>query len=181
MRASDASWASVATPIAFLVGAGVLTRFITDRPEVAESMARGIAGPTAWPTAMLYGAMVFALAWTVQRVATVLRAREQQGAGIEVVPPLKPVGMQVWLGILLVLGYGFSLPILGFALATAAYIVLWLLLGGVRSPLQIVLLGVVGTIVLLYLFVKLALMPLDRGAGPIGEFTVVLYRLLHVF
>ena len=164
-----------------MVGAGVLTRFITDRPEMAESMARGIAGPTTWPTVMLYGAMIFALAWTFQRVATVLRARERQGAGVDMVPPPAPVKMQVWLGIVLVLGYGFSLPILGFALATVCYLILLFLLGGIRSPIQIVLLGVGGTVLLLYLFVKLALMPLDHGVGPIGEFTVALYRLLHIF
>jgi len=87
----------------------------------------------------------------------------------------------VWLGIVLVLAYGFSLPVLGFAFATLLYIALWLLLGGIRSPLQIVLTTLIGTTVFLYVFVKLALMPLDRGVGPIGEFSVALYRLLGIY
>lgn len=39
----------------------------------------------------------------------------------------------------------------------------------------------IGSVALLYLFVKLALMPLDRGVGAIGEFTVQLYRWLGIY
>jgi putative tricarboxylic transport membrane protein len=169
----------VATPLAFAVGAALLTRFVTDRPEQAEAMARGIAGPTTWPTVMLYGVVLLSLAWAVQRVALVLRRREDGAAAAS--PPTVAGGVQVWLGIVLVLAYGFSLPVLGFAFATLLYIALWLLLGGIRSPLQVGLTTLVGTTVFLYVFVKLALMPLDRGAGWIGELSVALYRLLRIY
>lgn len=175
---SRPSWRPVAAPLAFLVGAGVLTRFITDQPDAAAAMARGIAGPTTWPSVMLYGVMLFSLAWSVQQVSRVLRQRERSG---DEAPNAVAGGAQVWLGIGLVLAYGFSLPLLGFALATLIYLVLWLWLGGQRSPWRISLLGVVGTTCLLYLFVKLALMPLDRGVGWIGELTVALYRLLRIY
>lgn len=142
-------------------------------------MTRGIASPTVWPSVMLYGVMLFSLAWIVQKIAHVLRARE---GSVDIVKPAPTAGtVRVWLGIVLVLAYGFALPPLGFALATLLYIVLWLRLGGVRSPWQISLLGVLGTTGLLYLFVKLALMPLDRGAGWIGDLTVALYRWLHIY
>ncbi len=178
MSAPAASWRPVAAPLAFAVAAAVLTRFVTDRPEEAAAMARGIAGPTTWPTIMLYCVMLFALAWAVQRVALVLRRREQPaGAAMPVVAG----GPRVWLGIALVLAYGFSLPTLGFALATFIYILLWLPLGGIRAPLQIALTSIIGTVMFLYVFIKLALMPLDRGAGPIGEFSVALYRLLGIY
>lgn len=176
--ASRPSWQPVAAPLAFFVGAGVLTRFITDQPDVAAGMARGIAGPTTWPSVMLYGVMLLSLAWTVQQVSRVLRQREQSR---EDAPNAVAGGARVWLGIALVLAYGFSLPLLGFALATLVYIVLWLWLGGQRSLWKISLLGVLGTTCLLYLFVKLALMPLDRGVGWIGELTVALYRLLRIY
>ncbi|MEO5695704.1 MAG: tripartite tricarboxylate transporter TctB family protein [Burkholderiaceae bacterium] len=178
--AGNSSWRPLAAPLAFLAAAGVLTRFITDRPEEAAAMARGIAGPTTWPTVMLYATMLFAFGWVVQRTIEVLRRREN-GVGAAVAAPVGAGGVRVWLGIALVLAYGFSLPVLGFALATLLYIVLWLWLGGVRSPLQLGLLSVLGTTTFLYLFIKLALMPLDRGAGWIGESTIVLYRWLHIF
>jgi putative tricarboxylic transport membrane protein len=179
MKAGGASWWPVVPPLAFIASAGILTRFITDRPQEAAAMARGVAGPTTWPTFMLYGVMIFALAWTVQQLAQVMRQRE---GGVAVpAPETKPVGAQIWLGIILVLAYGFSLPILGFTLATVIYITVWLWLGGIRSWVSIPLTAVLGTTALLYLFVKLALMPLDRGIGVIGETTIALYRVLHIF
>lgn len=183
MNPQDRSWRPVAAPLAFAVGAALLTRFVTDRPEEAAEMARGIAGPTTWPTLMLSLVALFALAWAVQRVALVLRRRERSPAEAVAVavPNAVAGGTRVWLGIALVLAYGFGLPWLGFALATLVYIVLWLLLGGIRKPMQIMLISVIGTLVFLYFFVKVALMPLDRGVGAIGEFSVALYRLLGIY
>ncbi len=178
MSPGASAWRPVATPLLFAAVAAVLTRFITDRPEEAAAMARGIAGPTTWPTLMLYGVVVFALAWAVQRAAIAMR--RQEGAP-SAASPVVARGARVWFGILLVLAYGFSLPILGFALATVTYIVLWLLLGGIRSPLQVSLISVLGTTVFLYFFIKLALMPLDRGVGAIGEFSIALYRVLGIY
>ncbi len=183
MNRPDRSWRPVAAPLAFALGAAVLTRFVTDRPEEAAAMARGIAGPSTWPTLMLYLVVLFALGWAVQRVALVLRRRELSTTQIAAVPSSAAVagGVRVWLGIVLVLAYGFGMPWLGFALSTLFYIVLWLLLGGIRKPLQIALVSGIGTLVFLYFFVKVALMPLDRGVGAIGEFSVALYRLLGIY
>ena len=183
MTLADRSWRPVAAPLAFALGAAGLTRVVTDRPDEAAAMARGIAGPTTWPTLMLWLVLLFALCWAVQRVAGVLRRREASPVSASVRPASAPVagGTRVWLGIVLVLAYGFGLPWLGFALATWVYIVLWLLLGGMRKPLQITLISGVGTLVFLYFFVKVALMPLDRGVGAIGEFSVALYRLLGIY
>ena len=170
-------WWPLAAPLAFAAGAVATTRYVTDQPEMVAQMTRGLVGPTTWPTLMLWAVVVFALAWTVQRVAQVLRSRERR----EVTKALAPVGWRVWVGIVLVLAYGFSLPILGFAVATPLYLLIWLLVGGVRSPGLLVGVTLLGSLVLLYLFVKLALMPLDRGVGAIGEFTVQLYRWLGIY
>lgn len=170
-------WWPVATPLAFAAGSVVLTRLVTDQPEMVAQMTRGIAGPTTWPTVMLWAIVVFALGWAVERAARVLRSREQGQSG----RALTPVGWRVLAGIALVLAYGFSLPTLGFAVATPLYLLLWMVLGGERSPGLIAGVTLVGGVVLLYLFVKLALMPLDRGVGAIGEFTIQLYRWLGIY
>lgn len=166
--------------LAFVVGALLLTRFITSDPEQAEAMARGIAGPTTWPRFMLYGVVLFALGWLVQGLRKTLRHRAD---GKPLVRP-ELVGrsdLRVWIGILLILAYGATIPVLGFAFATLLYLVLWLVLGGILQPLKVALTAVLGTTVFLYVFVKLALMPLDRGAGAIGEATVSLYRLMGIY
>lgn len=179
MSPAGKSWWPVVPPLAFAAVAAALTRFITDRPDEAAAMARGIAGPTTWPRFMLYGVIIFALGWAVQRLTQVLRRREGAPESVAIEP--RPAGFQIWFGIVLVLAYGFSLPYLGFTLATVAYIVLWLWLGGIRSPVSVPLTALLGTAALLYLFVKLALMPLDRGVGAIGEFTIAIYRLLGIY
>ena len=178
MTSNGTSWRPIAAPLAFAAGAATLTRFVTDRPEEAAAMARGIAGPVTWPTIMLYAVLLFSLAWGVQRVAMVLRQRKQP---VDIVPPAGAGGLHVWVGIVLVLAYGYGLALLGFAISTVLYMLLWLLLGGIRRPLPLVLVPLLGTTVLLYFFIKLALMPLDRGVGAIGEFSVALYRLLGIY
>lgn len=170
-------WWSLATPLAFAAGGVVMTRLVTDQPEMVAQMTRGIAGPTTWPTVMLWGMVVFALGWAVERAARVLRSREREQAP----RAMAPAGWRVWTGIVIVLAYGFSLPTLGFAVATPLYLLLWLLLGGERSPGLIAGVTVIGSVALLYLFVKLALMPLDRGVGAIGDLTVQLYRWLGIY
>ena len=225
-------WKAIAAPAAFFLGALSLLGRVTDHPEQAAAMTRGIAGPTTWPTVMLYAVMLFAVTWAIGRV--VARGRDEAGrAGADRSVAARPdegrrgvagtgdtladsastfgtgsgtvatraatpgaatpgaagegaeeAGVpqwRIWLGIVLVLAYGFSLPILGFPLATFVYLVLWLPLGGERAPLRVGLTALVGTTVLLYRFVKLALMPLDRGVGAIGEATVALYRLLGIY
>jgi putative tricarboxylic transport membrane protein len=167
----------VATPLAFAAGGVAMTRLVTDQPEMVAQMTRGVAGPTTWPTVMLWAMVVFALGWAVERAARVLRSREQ-GAAAAAVPP---AGWLVWVGVVLVLAYGFSLPTLGFAVATPLYLLLWMLLGGVRSPVLLAGVTLIGSVALMYMFIKLALMPLDRGVGAIGEFTVQLYRWLGIY
>jgi putative tricarboxylic transport membrane protein len=170
-------WWPVATPLALAAGGVLLTRVVTDRPEMVDQMTRGVAGPTTWPTVMLWAMVAFALVWAVERAARVLRSLER-GAAAET---LAPAGWRVWAGVALVLAYGFSLPVLGFAVATPLYLLLWMLLGGVRSPSVLASVTLLGSVALLYVFVKLALMPLDRGVGAIGEFTVQLYRWLGIY
>ena len=87
----------------------------------------------------------------------------------------------IGLGVAFILGYGYLLPAIGFAASTLLYLVCWCLLGGMRKPLQIGLISVLGTTILLYLFVKLASMPLDRGQGVMGEASIALYRLLGIY
>ena len=58
---------------------------------------------------------------------------------------------------------------------------LWFLIGGIRRPVKLLSVTLIGTGVLLFVFVKVALMPLDRGTGVFGEFTIALFRLLGIY
>jgi hypothetical protein len=45
----------------------------------------------------------------------------------------------------------------------------------------VVSVAVIGTVALLYTFVKLTTLPLDRGIGVFDSLTVSLYRLLGIY
>ena len=56
-----------------------------------------------------------------------------------------------------------------------------LVLGGYRRPVAVALVSTIGTLLILYLFVKASAMPLDRGKGIFEQATIVLYRLLGIY
>ena len=190
--------AELGVAFAFLVASLVLKHFIVANPDMAIAMSRGIATPLTWPTIMLYGVALFAIGWAMQAGFALLRLNKNrkppadEGEAVEVeavefgdvgfehssidYPPLPVV-----LGIMLALVYVFAIPWLGFTVATLAFLISWFLVGGIKSPARNGLVAVLGTIVILYIFVKLALMPLDRGAGIMGDFTVALFRILGIY
>jgi len=163
-----------------LVAAAVLaaTAFLWIAPGVnVAAMSRGVIGPTTWPKAMLLAAAVCAALLVLARLAG------QSGRGSDA-----PEGGTVdyhearSLGAIgLVIAYGVAIPFIGIAWSTPLFIAGWLLLGGVRAPLRVALVSILGTVGLLYFFVKLSLMPLDRGKGVFEQASVALYRLLGIY
>src|SRR6185503_2363073 len=84
------------------------------------------------------------------------------------------------IGITILVSYGAAIPIVGFALATLIFFAVWLWLGGVRRPVTVGLVSVLGTLALLYLFAGLSKMPLDRGIDGFDALTVGLYRVIRI-
>ncbi len=138
-------------------------------------------GPGGWPRAMIVGLALFAaLTLIVEFIEwrqTQLRGGDPEIEAIEK-NRLEPIALA---GVGVILAYGFSIPYLGFALATALFIVIWCIMGRIRSWLTIGLVSILGTIVLLYMFVALAKMPLNRGVEPFNGWTISVYRLLRIY
>jgi putative tricarboxylic transport membrane protein len=179
-------WRQLAGPLAFVVGAFLLRSRVVESPEMAAQITRGLVGPATWPTLMMWAIAAFGLFWTLQRAVTVMRAKGSANATALINAPSQdalktPFSTLIGLGVSFILVYGCLLPVIGFAASTLLYLVCWCLLGSMRKPLQIGLIGLLGTTVLLYLFVKLASMPLDRGQGVMGETSIALYRLLGIY
>jgi putative tricarboxylic transport membrane protein len=180
-------WRQLAAPLAFVVGALLLRSHVVASPEMAAQVTRGLVGPSTWPTIMIWAVAMFGALWTLQRTLTVWRTRAYPSkANFLLDAPTDdalstPFSMLIGMGVVLILVYGYLLAVVGFAASTLLYLVAWCLLGGMRKPVQIGLIGLLGNTVLLYLFVKLASMPLDRGQGVMGEATIALYRLLGIY
>ena len=181
MPLGSAALCRLAFPAVIAAGAWIVARHFLAPGVDVEAMTRGIAGPTTWPKVMLYCVAACAVLLFCARLREVLGGEAEAlantpGGGDTTHHERKAVA-----GIVLVVVYGLAIPGAGFALSTALFIAAWLLLGGVRKPAVIGLTSVVGTAALLYLFVKVSLLPLDRGQGAFEQATVAIYRLLGIY
>lgn len=166
-------------PVACLAGGLVLPSMILDAGRTVR--ARGL-GPTAWPEFMLTLIAALSVVWIIQEVIVWRRGLRNPVAAAPVEPAEADYDYRkAVIGMVLVVGYGWALPLVGFTLATAVFIAAICLLGGIRRALVIVPVSVLGTAVLLWVFMGLALMPLDRGEGPFGRFSLAVLRGLGIY
>lgn len=167
----------LAVPLAAATAAVVLARGYIAPGVDLDGMARGVAGPGTWPKLMLYGAAACALAVFVRNLLA-LRYAALVGAA-----PRGPGYNEGKLlaGMALLVAYGLGIAMVGIAWATLAFLAAWLVLSGLRRPLAVTLVSVLGTAGILYLFVKLCLMPLERGKGVFEQATIALYRVLGIY
>jgi putative tricarboxylic transport membrane protein len=167
-----------ALPLAAALTAWALARFFIAPGVDVEGMSRGLVGPATWPKVMLYGAAACALGLFLCNAYS-LFGRQPAASGKPAAAGYRE--LRSICAIALLAGYGVALPYLGFAWTTLAFLCAWLLLGGVRRLRILALVPTLGTIALLYVFVKLSLMPLNRGQGIFEQATIGLYRLLGIF
>jgi len=81
----------------------------------------------------------------------------------------------------LIVLYVMATPAVGFPLATVAFIAAFMYLCGMRSTVVLGVNAVLGTILLLYVFIRLVYLPLPKGEGPFETVTLLLYRALGIF
>lgn len=142
-----------------------------------DSLAReGQLGPGFWPRLALSGLALACLA----------KAREEwrlaRGQARETVRARPEISRPALLGgIALVIGYVLLASPLGFALTTGLFIAAFMALSGARAPVTIALSAALGTVGLLYVFVKAVYLPLPKGDGPFEALTLALYRALGLF
>jgi putative tricarboxylic transport membrane protein len=77
--------------------------------------------------------------------------------------------------------YAALAPVLGFPLTTLAFIAAFMTLAGARSAAGLAAGAVLGTVLLVYVFVKAVYLPLPKGDGPFEALTLALYRALRIF
>lgn len=167
-----ASRARVAALLAGVLGSGLL--FASTWPLDAM-VPRGQLGPGFWPRLVLIGLAV----------ACLLKLREERraapgvGAGSGMLPRVSAARLA--LGVACILGYVIAAPRLGFALATAAFIAAFMVVAGARRVPGIAATALLGTVILLYTFIKLVYLPFPKGDGPFERVTLTLYRALGIF
>ena len=153
----------------------------------------GTLGPDFWPKAIL----ALLLATCIFEVARVLLAKdatEEVGgvleelveesaeqhadAGAAVVIEHHPVLLA--LGIVATLGYVALVTRLGFFLSTTLYVAGFLAIGGYRRWRVLAALSLVGTLVLMFIFMKIVYVSLPIGEAPFSAVTLFLMQLMGI-
>ncbi|MAN10908.1 MAG: tripartite tricarboxylate transporter TctB family protein [Paracoccus sp. (in: a-proteobacteria)] len=167
----------VAVPALLLAASLALPGFMFSsdrRPDVPG------LGPAAWPNAVLALLALCSAIWLFSEVWLLVRGRVSTSLATPHDEDVYHYGKALT-GILLVIAFGWLLPIVGFALACAGFLLVWCLYGGLRHPAVLLLVPTIGTVALLWMFMGLALMPLSRGAGVFDRFSVWLLQLLGIY
>ncbi len=137
----------------------------------------GQLGPAFWPKVSL----LLLMAGCLIKVGELWREGNQKIVLEEKAPLLPPVNVSrlitmICLVIFSVIGMDF----LGFLLANFLFLVFFMSITGLKKKVSLLLISLFGTILLLYLFVKIVYLPLPRGQGIFNDLTIYFYRLLHL-
>lgn len=73
-----------------------------------------------------------------------------------------------------------AIGLIGFPLASVLFFILFLYLAGLKKPLTLALVSVLGTVGLIYVFVKVVYIPLPRGQWLFDDLTLMIYRALLI-
>jgi TRAP-type C4-dicarboxylate transport system permease small subunit len=139
--------------------------------------------PASWPNVMILGCIATAALMCLQRLWR-HRERSKLQPGADDAPGASAEAQDnrmMLLGLLGIIGYGILIDVIGFAFSTLALIAYWLVMEGMSRFKTIVLTSVLGTVALLYSFVKIAYTPLPRGVGAFDTATLAIYRALGIF
>ncbi len=175
---------SIAAPAAALVVAALLLARLMNREAAFTASHPGATfGSMSWPIAMVIGVIVSLALLVACRIATALGARKRDVA--KPGPAEKDAGASqgrtAAIGIVAITLYVAAIPYIGFPLATLVFLVGWFVLAGTRKPVLVVVTSVLVTIGMLYMFVKVAYMPLPEGGAVFKQATVWMYRGLGIF
>jgi putative tricarboxylic transport membrane protein len=73
-----------------------------------------------------------------------------------------------------------AIGLIGFPLASVLFFILFLYLAGLKKPVTLALVSVLGTVGLIYVFVKIVYIPLPRGEWLFDDLTLMIYRALLI-
>lgn len=83
-------------------------------------------------------------------------------------------------GIGIIAAYVLAVPYLGFFVTTALFLTVFPWIGGMRRPVLATVIGLVGSLVLVLMFMRVAYISLPLGEGPFRAVSLALMRALGV-
>jgi putative tricarboxylic transport membrane protein len=166
-------WKSLTGPV-LIVLAAVYFYFLAgtiDAPPGPEHL-----GAAFWPKMIL----IFLMISCVMKGGEVLRARRKSGSQEAAAGPAEVETLKLGIMIVLILAAVYFMDILGFPLANFLFLVFFMRIAGLRKKIPLLLTSILGTILLLYIFVKVVYLPLPKGDWLFNDLTIFFYRLLRI-
>ena len=142
----------------------------------------GRIGPDAWPKIVLLLLLAMCL-WQIGRIVIFGAAPVADPISDDALHLTAGTGDYTYLAVLAIgatIAYAFLLPMLGFAVATALFIIAVGYIGRYRHPLPLVATSVVAPIVLVFIFMRIVYIALPLGRGPFKELSLVLLKVLGI-
>lgn len=164
---------------ALLAGAAYLYH---DAGRFAAAARPGQLGPDFWPRAILV-LLIVVCAYEVVRRTLFDRAVRDEASAADRGGDIDAGERFPWrlgAGIVLTVAYVLALDILGFFLATAIYLALFMLAGRYHRVSVIALASVLGSLAFVFVFMKIVYVSLPLGSGPFKALSVWLLATLGI-
>jgi len=142
-----------------------------DAPSSPEQL-----GAAFWPKMILLFLMISCgiKGWEILRGRTKGETGTNLAGAAEVNTP-KLVAM-----IVLVVAAVYFMDVIGFPLANFLFLFFFMRIAGLRRKVSLFLISILGTIFLIFLFVKIVYLPLPKGQWFFDDMTILLYRILQI-
>jgi small-conductance mechanosensitive channel len=95
-------------------------------------------------------------------------------------PPAEIDNRKLAIMIVMVLAAVICVENIGFPLANFLFLLGFMRIAGLKKKFSLLLISLLGTVVLLYLFVKVVYLPLPKGQWFFDDITIAIYRILHI-
>lgn len=151
----------------------------------AAAARPGQLGPDVWPRAVLVLLMIVCGVEIVRRVIFVRSVQQaaralQEGDGEAEADTTERFRWCLAGGIVLTIAYVLALDWLGFFVATALYLALFMLVGRYRHARVITSASILGSLAFVYVFMKIVYVSLPLGRGPFKALSVWILAMLGV-
>ncbi len=162
--------------------------YVAGRMEFAAPGGR--IGPDFWPKTIL----LLAMATCVYEIVKSLffgKADHEIGGVLQSIvadapdsaadePAQKTYPWRLIIGMLLTLAYAFLIEALGFFVCTMLYLAAFMYVGRYKKLGVIAASSVIGSLLFMFVFMKIVYVSLPLGQGPFGELSILLMRLMGI-
>jgi putative tricarboxylic transport membrane protein len=133
-------------------------------------------GAAFWPKMIL----IFLMISCVMKGGEILRARRKAESRAAEAGPAEIETLKLGIMIVMIIAAVYFMDLLGFPLANFLFLLFFMRTAGLRKKIPLLATSILGTILLLYIFVKVVYLPLPKGDWLFNDMTIFLYRVLRI-